>query len=146
MTENGTYVKENRVLVRWHCISSRAATLSALLIAEARRNITFLIASWRNSNISRMEIFDTIGIVLIFGVILLFGFGLIRDRLLSRRKPQPEPKFEIGRSVAVKESESNSVYQAKIVRRDWHHKGEAYVYWLDGKSKRYVESDLSFAD
>jgi hypothetical protein len=95
---------------------------------------------------SMMNIINTASVVLICGVILLIGLGVIRSRLSLRRRPQPEPKFEIGHSVAVNESESNSAYKAKIVRRDWHHKDETYLYWLEGKSKRYVEADLSIPD
>ena len=54
----------------------------------------------------------------------------------------PEPHYKIGDKVRVIPSESNSEFFSAVEKIVWHYKDETYNYYLAGKSKRYVESDL----
>ena len=54
----------------------------------------------------------------------------------------PEPRYKIGDKVRVIPSESNSEFLSSVEKIVWHYKDATYNYYLAGKSKRYVETDL----
>ena len=54
----------------------------------------------------------------------------------------PIPKYKIGDTLKVKDLKKHSAYSSAVSRFVWHHKDGAYYYQLEGKSKKYAESDL----
>ena len=72
------------------------------------------------------------------------GFRQTLNKLLkqSARVARPEPRFKIGDGVKVLPLEDNSEFYSVVNRIVWHTKNRTYNYYLNGKSKRYIERDL----
>src|SRR5262249_61712009 len=62
----------------------------------------------------------------------------------ARLLPGP-PRFHPGQRVQVRPNGNLSSFAAPVRKLDWHFKNGHYVYWLEGKSTRYPESDLELA-
>lgn len=68
---------------------------------------------------------------------------LFRLRPFSLVNLPAPPKFRWGESVrVVAHHPTHSPYRSKIKSFSWHFKNNGYIYFLDGKSKRYDEADL----
>jgi len=62
----------------------------------------------------------------------------------ARPLPGP-PRFHPGQRVQVRPNGNHSSFAAPVRKLDWHFKNGHYVYWLEGKSTRYPESELELA-
>jgi len=79
-------------------------------------------------------------------VALSYRDQVIRIAPFSAQPLPVPPQFRAGQWVRVRPNVDHSPCTSTVRSLGWHFKNGHYIYWLDGRTMRYSESELELAE